>query len=89
MDGAGDVWIANYRAPYLTELAGSQASTPGAPLSPATGLGSDANLQSAFALALDASGNIWVANQNAITITQFIGLAAPVRTPLAPIPAQP
>ena len=89
VDGAGNVWVANYRAPYLTELAGSQAATPGASLSPASGLGSDANLQGAFALALDASGNIWVANQTTNTVTQFVGLAAPVKTPLSPIPAQP
>jgi sugar lactone lactonase YvrE len=89
VDGAGNVWIANYRAPYLTELAGSLSPDPGASLSPAAGLGSDAGLESAFALALDASGNIWVANQTGNTITQFIGLAAPVKTPLAPIPARP
>jgi len=89
IDGVGNVWVANYRAPYLTELAGSQSAAPGASLSPADGLGSDANLESAFALALDPSGNLWVANQTANTITQFIGLAAPVKTPLAPIPSQP
>jgi sugar lactone lactonase YvrE len=89
VDGAGNVWVANYRAPYLTELAGSQAATPGASLSPANGLGFDANLQGAFALALDASGNIWVANQTTNTITQFVGLASPVKTPLSPIPVGP
>ena len=34
-----------------------------------------------YALALDASGNVWVANNALDTISQFIGLAKPVLTP--------
>ena len=89
VDGAGNVWVANYRASYLTELAAASASSPGASLSPAQGLGADAGLLEAFALAIDASGNLWVSNQGSDTITRFIGLAAPVKTPLSGIPAAP
>ena len=81
IDGTGTVWISNYRGPSLTELAGSSSSTPGTPLSPAAGLGQDAGLLEAYSLAIDASGNLWVANKGSDTLTQFIGLAAPVRTP--------
>jgi streptogramin lyase len=81
IDGAGTVWICNYRSPSLTELAGSTASVPGTVLSPAGGLGSDAGLLEAYSLAIDASGNLWVSNKGSNTLTQFIGLAAPVRTP--------
>jgi streptogramin lyase len=81
IDGAGTVWICNYRGPSLTELAGSTASVPGTVLSPAGGLGSDAGLLEAYSLAIDASGNLWVSNKGSNTLTQFIGLAAPVRTP--------
>ena len=81
IDGAGSVWICNYRGPSLTELAGSTASVPGAVLSPAGGLGSDAGLLEAYSLAIDANGNLWVSNKGNNTLTQFIGLAAPVRTP--------
>jgi streptogramin lyase len=81
IDGAGTVWICSYRGPSLTELAGSTASVPGTVLSPAGGLGSDAGLLEAYALAIDASGNLWVSNEGNNTLTQFIGLAAPVRTP--------
>jgi streptogramin lyase len=81
IDGAGTVWISNYRGPSLTELAGSTASAPGTILSPAGGLGSDAGLLEAYALAIDASGNLWVSNKGSNTLTQFIGLSAPVRTP--------
>jgi streptogramin lyase len=81
IDGAGTVWICNFRGPSLTELAGSTASAPGTVLSPAVGLGSDAGLLEAYSLAIDASGNLWVSNKGSNTLTQFIGLAAPVRTP--------
>jgi streptogramin lyase len=81
IDGAGTVWICSYRGPSLTELAGSTASVPGTVLSPAGGLGSDAGLLEAYSLAIDASGNLWVSNKGDNTLTQFVGLAAPVRTP--------
>jgi sugar lactone lactonase YvrE len=89
IDGGGTVWVANYRARYLTELAGAKATVPGASLSPATGLGADAGLLEAYALALDASGNIWVSNQGNNTITKFIGLGTPVKTPLSGPPQLP
>jgi streptogramin lyase len=82
VDGAGNVWVANYRGPSITELAGATASTPGTPLSPAAGLGQDASLLEAFAIAIDAAGNVWVTNFGNDTLTEFIGLAVPVRTPL-------
>ena len=86
IDGTGTVWTCNYRGHSLTELAGSTASVPGTVLSPAGGLGSDAGLLEAYSLAIDASGNLWVSNKGSNTLTQFIltqfiGLAAPVRTP--------
>jgi streptogramin lyase len=89
VDGAGNVWVANYRAPYLSELSGSTSKVPGSALSPAAGLGADANLLEAYALALDASGNIWVSNQGSNTVTKFIGLAVPVKTPLSGLPQLP
>ena len=82
VDGAGNIWVANYRGPSLTELAGANATIPGASISPAAGFGHDAALLEAFALALDAGGNIWVTNFGSNTLTEFIGMAAPVRTPL-------
>jgi streptogramin lyase len=89
IDGAGNVWVANYRGPSLTELAGAGSASPGAALSPAVGLGGDAALLEAYAVAIDASGNLWVTNFGSNTLTQFIGLAAPVKTPLIGLPAGP
>jgi hypothetical protein len=42
-------------------------------------------------LAIDASGSVWVSNSamNANTLTQFVGLASPVKTPLLGPPVRP
>ena len=89
VDGIGNVFLANYRANYLTEIAGASTSNYGQSISPATGLGGDAQLLEAFALAIDASGNVWVSNQGNDRITKFVGLAVPVRTPLSGVPKAP
>jgi streptogramin lyase len=81
-DGAGTIWVANYRGLGMSELAGASAASPGAPLSPANGWGPDAGMLEPFALAIDASGNIWISNFATNTITEFVGMAAPVKTPL-------
>jgi hypothetical protein len=83
VDGAGTVWVANYRAPGISELAGvGSKAGAGAALSPAAGFGTDANLFEAFALAIDAGGDIWITNYGSNTLTEFVGMAAPVKTPL-------
>jgi len=89
IDGAGNVWVANFRAKALSELAGASATVPGAALSPSGGFGSSANLIEAFALAVDSSGNIWVSNFGSNILTEYVGLASPVRTPLLGLPAAP
>jgi streptogramin lyase len=84
IDGAGTVWVGNLHGQTLSEFSGSNSTAPGAPLSPASGLGTDAQLATPFAVAIDQSGNIWVSNSsNGInTVTTFVGLATPVKTPL-------
>ena len=91
IDGAGNVWIANYRSPSITELAGAvtAGAAPGTALTPSGGLGADAALLEAYALAMDASGNLWVSSFGNSTITEFIGIAPPVKTPLAGPPQAP
>ena len=88
VDGANNVWVANYRGSStsgnsISELAavGSKAGT-GAILSPSAGWGPDAALLEAFGLAIDASGNVWATNFGSNTLTEFVGMAVPVRTPL-------
>ncbi len=88
VDGAGNVWAANYHAPdsnygdSLTELSGAASATPGTALSPSIGYGTNAGMADAYSLAIDASGNIWVSSFGSSSLIEFIGLAAPVKTPL-------
>jgi len=91
IDGAGNVWIANFLGPSITELAGAvtAGAAPGTVLTPSGGLGADAALLEAYALAVDASGNLWVSSFGNSTITEFIGIATPVKTPLAGPPQAP
>jgi hypothetical protein len=69
-------------------LQGANGASPGQPLSPA-GLGADANLREPYSIALDASGNVWVSNFGSSTITQILGAAMPVKTPLVGPPQVP
>jgi hypothetical protein len=89
VDGSGNVWIANRLSKALTELAGASASSPGTALSPSGGIGGAANLVDAFALAIDSSGDMWVTNSGSNILTEYIGLASPVKTPLIGLPAAP
>jgi streptogramin lyase len=89
VDGAGTVWVANFQGNSFSELGGSSSASPGTFLSPASGFGTDASLLDPYGLAIDASGNLWVTNAGKDTLTQFIGVAAPVKTPLAGPPQTP
>jgi hypothetical protein len=77
IDGAGDSWISNQNPFLLTELAGSDAILSGPNGYTASGL----NLPTS--IAIDGSGDAWVANNGANTVSEFIGAAIPVITPIA------
>jgi hypothetical protein len=52
--------------------------------SPVNSVGySDSSLNVIESVAVDGSGNVWAANNGGSTITEFVGLAAPVVTPIA------
>jgi hypothetical protein len=96
VDGAQNVWFSNSLGDSITELAGSSNPLPaGTAISPTTGVyttggyGLDAGLRSPFTLLPDRSGNLWVSNEGALSVTMFFGLAAPTATPLQPVPAAP
>jgi streptogramin lyase len=89
VDGSGNVWVANWTGDTLTELQGASGANPGQPLSPASGFGVDAHLDEPYGIALDSAGNIWVSNFGSNTITQFLGAATPVATPLVGPPQVP
>lgn len=82
VDGAGNVWVANQGGNTITELQGANGSNPGQAISSTNGFGKDAHLEEPYRIALDASGNVWLTNYGLATITQFLGMATPVKTPL-------
>jgi streptogramin lyase len=89
VDGSDAVWVTNYLGNSLSEISASSSSSPGTFLSPSTGFGTDAAILQPYGLAIDASGSIWVSNFGNNTLTQFLGAATPVKTPLVGPAQQP
>jgi sugar lactone lactonase YvrE len=98
VDGDDNVFVANFQSQRLSEFCGSRPSRcppglhTGDAISPAiTGYSSDA-LTRNTGVAIDPSGNVWLANNwlnlpvqtnpGGHALVVFIGLAAPVKTPL-------
>ena len=76
IDGAGDVWLSGDTILDLAEL---PASNYNAGLSyPIRGSAVD----SVTSLGIDAAGNVWMTNGMSGTISELVGLAKPVMTPL-------
>lgn len=103
VDGDGNIWVASFIGETLTELCGANRSycppgvRTGAAISPPARGFSNGGLEHLTAVQVDESGNVWVAN-NWTTLSpptggnglvEFIGLAAPVRTPLIGPPQRP
>jgi streptogramin lyase len=76
IDGSGNVWTTNYGWGNLSEF-----NSSGSPISSSLGLGDTSLTTEPISMAIDGSGNIWVtaSDQN---VTEFIGLATPVVTPV-------
>ena len=81
LDGAGASWIANSQDGTVTSAGSLLHTKPnGNPVD--NGL-FDSHLTNPLSSAIDASGNVWVANQGGKSLTEFIGVASPVLTPIA------
>ncbi len=89
VDGVGNVWVANYFGNSISEILGQGTGQAGTVIAPTTGYGKDAGLNGPYGIAVDASGDVWVSNSGANTLTNFLGLAMPVKTPLLGPPALP
>ena len=87
VDGGGNIWVSNRGTGGISEF-----SSNGTVLSPVPATGNTtpvgylhSGLTSANQLAIDPSGNVWVAdntvNTNAYTIFEIVGAAAPTVTP--------
>lgn len=82
LDGLGNVWLVNSGSNSVSEFLSTGRAQSGA-----AGYGSSA-LVNPYRLALDSSGNVWVANLGSAvagtgTVTEIVGAAAPVVTPLS------
>jgi hypothetical protein len=90
IDGDGDVWAANNLSPSGAGNSISEFNSSGVPLSPGSGY-TGGGLNGPLAIAIDAAGNLWVINNTNTnsSVTEFIGTAAPVTTPLLGPPQKP
>lgn len=105
VDGADNVWVANFAGQRLSHFCGAKPRTcgkkkkTGQALSPdTTGYAFD-GLQRSTGLGLDSSGNVWVTNNwkqiparinpGGDGLVAFIGLASPVKTPVIGPPQRP
>ena len=106
VDGDGQVWVANFGGRRLSELCGTSTSEcpagkrrTGAAISPeGTGYGFD-GLVRVTGVAVDPSGNVWLANNwrnvpiqtnpGGYQIVAYLGVAAPVRSPQIGPPQRP
>jgi streptogramin lyase len=97
IDGAGNAWVANFSPSTTspTHVSVVELSNSGTVLSGASGFGysSGTSLAAFFSnlLAVDGSGDVWLAgNGSTNSVTELIGAAAPVITPIAAgLPATP
>ncbi|MGD0909497.1 MAG: PKD domain-containing protein [Candidatus Acidiferrales bacterium] len=93
LDGAGNVWIANGPdSPIQGPASISEFSSSGFPLTGSSGYTSGGLVAFPSAIAVDGSGNIWIANGNGYSqlyggankaVIELIGAATPVITPIA------
>ena len=80
IDGAGNVWTANNGGDSNSV---SEFNSSGNPISGANGYVSNGLIEP-YGIAIDGSGNVWVASDNTSgPLTEFVGAATPVVTPLA------
>jgi len=82
MDASRNAWVANAERGSNPDYSITEMNSAGAALSPGTTGFDHSTLNQPVYLALDRSGNVWVANKGANSVTEFIGPAKPVVTPL-------
>ena len=87
IDGAGNVWAPNYSGNTISEFtsSGTQICAPFDDIIPCPNGYTGGGLSEPADIAIDGSGNVWVTNYgsyNGTNITEFVGAAAPVVTPI-------
>jgi sugar lactone lactonase YvrE len=82
VDGSGQIWVASTGRNNNANANVTVLSSTGSVVSPDTGY-QGGNINYPVGIAIDGSGNAWVVNALDSTVTQLIGVAAPVITPLS------
>jgi sugar lactone lactonase YvrE len=78
IDGSGTVWIANGNGTVSAlNSKGSAALANGTPVA------AGGNLNAPASVSVDTAGSLWIANTGNNTVTEVLGVAAPVVTPIA------
>jgi hypothetical protein len=83
IDASGNVWVPNLNGNSISEFNSSRTVVTNSSgytgwLPPSGG----STLSTPVAAAIDGDGNVWVTNAGNNTITEFVGLATPVVTPI-------
>jgi len=80
IDASGNVWAAN-EGPSGSGNSLSEFSSSGSAISPASGY-TGGGLSAPVEVAIDASGNVWARNLIGSSLTEIIGAARPILTPM-------
>ncbi len=87
IDGFGTGWIANCYGSCSAPPDGALLHITNAPLAVVADASSnglrDPNLNQPVASAVDGAGNVWMSNVTSGTVTEYLGVAGPVVTPIA------
>ena len=78
IDGGGNVWATNTGNSYAL----SEFTNTGNAITGSAGYQAG-NLNAPTSIAIDASGDVWIPNHGGNTVTEIIGVANPVVTPLS------
>ena len=77
VDGAGNIWVANYSGNSVTEIPSADATSPVVFQSPTV-----YPFASPIGIAIDGAGNVWVANQGISNMTEIVGAATGPTLPI-------
>jgi len=83
VDGAGNIFVSNRTSADIAEYLGSSSPTVAVSAVRFEGGGDATIMTDPLNVAIDPSGNLWVADYTGSKIEELVGIAAPTYTPLA------
>lgn len=92
VDGAGNLWVANYGASSVSEISVSNAGTASMALNALSGTSgfqhaeTGSGLTNSESVGIDLSGNVWVTNSGSSSFTpQYVTVLVGAATPVGPV----